>query len=582
MGHGKGKAMAEFDYVVRGGTVVDGSGGAPVEADVAIAGGRIAQVGRVTGSGKEEIDAKGKLVTPGFVDIHTHYDGQAIWSSRMAPSSAHGVTSVVMGNCGVGFAPCRKADHELLIGVMEGVEDIPGVVMAEGLPWDWETFPDYLNALDARERDIDVAAYLPHSPLRVYAMGQRGADREPATEADLVRLQALAREAMEAGALGFATSRLFIHRTRDGTSIPSYDASEAELRAITRGMREAGRGIIQMVMNAMQRSWTEEIGLLARLARDSGRPATFTLGASNQPSNEWRVALEQVDEANRTGAAITAQVFPRPVGMILGHNLSVNPFCLCPSYQALAKLPAEERLRELRRPEIRQTLLTEQPGQSASMLAIIGRNWDFMFELGDPPNYEPDPETSVAALARKQGVTPEEVAYELLLRKNGEQMLIVALGNYQGGSLDIVREMLLAKDTVIGLGDGGAHYGMICDASFPTHLLAYWTRDRKGGRLPVEWAVRALSRDPARTVGFADRGLLAAGYKADLNVIDYDRLALHAPEIRFDLPAGGRRLDQTAEGFDLTMVAGRVTYRDAKPTGVLPGRLVRGAQPAPR
>ena len=573
--------MAEFDYVVRGGTVVDGSGGAPREADVAVSGGRIAEVGKVAGVGREEIDAKGKLVTPGFVDVHTHYDGQAIWSERLVPSSAHGVTTVVMGNCGVGFAPCRKSDHEMLIAVMEGVEDIPGVVMAEGLPWDWETFPEYLDALEARPRDIDVGAYLPHSPLRVYAMGRRGADREPATEDDLARMKTIAREAMEAGAMGFATSRLFIHRTRDGASIPSYDASENELRAVASGMREAGRGTIQMVMNATQRSWAEEIGLLVRLAKESGRPATFTLGTSNQPSDEWRVALAAVAKSNAEGTAITAQVFSRPVGMILGHDLSVNPFSLCPSYQPLAKLPHEEKMRALADPDVRRRLLTEAPGQSASMLAIIGRNWDYMFEVTDPPNYEPDPETSIAALARKQGVTPEAVAYEMLLRKGGHQMMIVALGNYQSGSLDVVRQMLLDKDTVLGLGDGGAHYGMICDASFPTHMLAYWTRDRKSGRLPLEWAVKALARDPAIALGFKDRGLLAPGYKADLNVIDYDRLALHAPEIKFDLPAGGRRLNQTAEGFDLTMVAGQVSYRSGKPTGALPGKLVRGAQPAP-
>ncbi|HLG87088.1 MAG TPA: amidohydrolase family protein [Alphaproteobacteria bacterium] len=573
--------MAAFDCVIRGGTVVDGSGGKPFEADVAVSQGRIAQVGKVSGAGTEEIDAKGKLVTPGFVDIHTHYDGQAIWSSRLVPSSAHGVTTVVMGNCGVGFAPCRKDDHELLIAVMEGVEDIPGVVMAEGLSWEWETFPDYLNALDARKRDIDVAAYLPHSPLRVYAMGRRGADREPATEADLARMKALSREAMEAGALGFATSRLFIHRTRDGDSIPSYDASETELSAIAQGMREAGKGIIQMVMNARQRSWTEEIGVLTRLTAESGRPGTFTLGTSNEPSDDWKVALRAIDEANRTGPGITAQVFPRPIGMILGHNLSVNPFSLCPSYQPLKALSFADRAAALKNPELKRKLVSEEPGQSASMLAIIGRNWEYMFEVTDPPNYEPAPETSIAAQARARGVKPEEIAYELLMKNDGAQMLIVALGNLQGGSLEVCRQMLLDKDTVIGLGDGGAHYGMICDASFPTHLLTHWTRDRKGERLPLEWAIKALARDPAKAVGFEDRGLLARGYTANLNIIDYDRLALHTPEILFDLPAGGRRLNQRADGYALTMVGGRIIYRGGAPTGDLPGKLLRGAQPAP-
>jgi len=572
---------ADFDTIVRNGLIADGTGREPFEGDVAIAGGRIAAVGKVEGRAETEIDAAGRLVTPGFVDIHTHYDGQAIWSSRLAPSSAHGVTTVVTGNCGVGFAPCRADDHELLIGVMEGVEDIPGVVMADGLTWEWETFPEFLDALDARPRDIDMAAYLPHSPLRVYAMGQRGADREPATEDDCARMRQLAREAIEAGAMGFATSRVYIHRTAGGSYIPSFDAAESELTAIVQGLKQAQGGVIQMVMNAQQTSWAHEAGLLCRLAAESGRPATFTLGAPNLPSDDWRVALDIIGKANRAGASITAQVFPRPIGMILGHHLSVNPFCLCPSYEAIAALPPAERLRELKRPEVRARLLADKPGGSASVLAPIARNFEFMFPLNDPPNYEPAPETSIAAQARAKGVTPEEIAYDLLLEKNGEAMLLVALGNYRNGSLDTVYEMLRHEDTVLGLGDGGAHYGMICDASFPTFMLTHWTRDRKGARLSVGEAVRALTQGPARAVGFDDRGLLARSYKADLNVIDYDRLTLHAPQVSHDLPAGGRRLHQRADGFDLTMVSGRVTYRGGQPTGELPGRLVRGAQPAP-
>jgi len=568
---------AQYDCVIRGGTVADGTGSEPRVADIAIRGAKIVAVGAIEGSGTEEIDAAGKLVTPGFVDIHTHYDGQAIWSSRMAPSSAHGVTTVVMGNCGVGFAPCRAADHDLLIKVMEGVEDIPGAVMAEGLPWDWETFPEYLDALDARACDIDTAVYLPHSPLRVYAMGQRGANREAATPEDLGRMRDLAREAVEAGALGFATSRLHIHRTADGDAIPTYASSEAELSAIVDGMKLAGKGIIQAVLDFPDDSWSG-VTMLSRLAEQSGRPVTFTLGSGNSGVEGWRNALRLVEEANAAGQSITAQVFPRPIGLVLGHTLSFNPFSLCPTYKAMAGLSHEDKMRELGKPEIRARLLAEKPGESPSMLALLGRNYDWMFPLSDPPDYEPSAESSVAARARRLGVTPEEVIYDMLLADDGKAMVYVALGNFYNASLNSVREMMQHKDTVLGLGDGGAHYGMICDASYPTFMLAHWTRDRKDGRLPVAWAVKALANDPARAVGLNDRGILAAGYKADINIIDYDALRLHAPVVVHDLPAGGRRLDQTAAGYDVMMVSGKVVYRGGQPTGELPGRLVRGAQ----
>lgn len=569
--------VAEFDHVIRNGTVVDGSGGPAFEGDVAIRDGRIAAIGTVSGVGREETDATGRLVTPGFVDIHTHYDGQAIWSDRLSPSSSHGVTTVVMGNCGVGFAPCRREDHELLIKVMEGVEDIPGAVMAEGLDWSWETFPQYLDALDSRPRDIDAAVYLPHSPLRVYAMGARGAQRETATDDDLRRMRQLAREAVEAGALGFATSRLHIHRTADGSEIPTFGSSEAELAAITDGLRDAGRGVIQAVLDFPDESW-EQLKMLRRLGERSGRPVTFTLGSGNAGPEGWRTALEIVEEANDSGIPITAQVFPRPIGLVQGHNLSINPFSLCPTYQALASLSFDEKIRELRKPEVRAKLIAEKPGSGPSMLAALGRTYEWMFPLADPPDYEPSAADSIAARARQAGLSPEEFVYDLLLGNDGRAMVYVALGNFHSASLNSVREMMQHKDTVLGLGDGGAHYGMICDASYPTFVLTHWTRDRSTGRLPLPWAVKALAADPARTVGLHDRGLIAPGYKADINVIDYDRLALDVPTIRFDLPAGGRRLDQTARGFDLTMVSGAVVYRRGEATGALPGRLVRGAQ----
>lgn len=569
-----------YDLLVRGGTIVDGSGTSPFEGDVAIRGDRIVAIGRIDGTAAEEIDATGLIVTPGFVDIHTHYDGQAIWSERLSPSSSHGVTTVVVGNCGVGFAPCRAEDHEMLIRVMEGVEDIPGVVMAEGLPWDWETFPQYLDALEARKRDIDVGAYLPHSPLRVYVMGKRGADREVATEADLARMRVLSREAIEAGALGIASSRLFMHRTKAGEQIPSFEASDEELKAIAGGMKDAGSGIVQLVLDAPHATWKEEMEHLVAVVESCGRPATFTLGTANRGEPIWMDAMDRVSEANAKGASIKAQVLPRPIGLIAGFDLSTNPFCLCPSYQPLAGLPFAERIARLRDPAMRATLLAEQP-EEGNPLAMVARNWDWMFPLSDPPNYEPPLETSIAAQARARGCAPEEIAYDYLMGDGGRAMLYNTLGNFHEGRLDAVYDLMVHPDAVVGLGDGGAHYGAICDASYPTFLLTYWTQDRKGPRLSLAQAVRALAGAPADAVELRDRGRIGIGYKADINVIDLDGLQLHAPEIRHDLPGGGRRLDQRATGYRATIVSGQVIRRDDEPTGRLPGRVVRGRRDMP-
>jgi N-acyl-D-amino-acid deacylase len=571
----------DLDLLIRAGLIVDGSGQEPFIADVAIAGGRITHVGAVAATARSEIRADGKLVTPGFVDIHTHYDGQAIWSSYLSPSSNHGVTTVVVGNCGVGFAPCRAKDRDTLISVMEGVEDIPEIVMAKGLSWSWETFPEFLDALESRPHDIDIAAYLPHSPLRVHVMGERGALREAATPGDLASMRAVVRQAIEAGALGFATSRLFMHRTGGGSNIPSFDAGAAELTAILEEMRELGTGVFQLVMNTGDAVLPAELSLIRALARGSGRPVTFSLAQVNDAPDQWREILRHVSQTNASGGCISPQVFPRPVGVLLGHDISANPFSMCATYKALAHLPHAQKLEQLRRPEIRARLLTETPDEPGNPLLAIARDFTRIFPLTDPPNYEPAHDSNIAALASHRSLSPEEVAYDLMLRDDGHGLLYAALANYAQGSLDPVLEMLQHPHTIIGLGDGGAHYGLICDASYPTFVLTHWTRDRKGGRLSVPQAIRALCFEPANAVGLCDRGLIAPGYKADINIIDYEKLVLHAPYVVNDLPGGGHRLSQQAKGFAATIVSGVPIVRDDRRTDSLPGRLVRGPQPGP-
>lgn len=569
------------DLIIRNGTVVDGLGGDPFLGDVAVSGGVITAVGVVDGPGGREIDATGLLVTPGFVDLHTHYDGQAIWSDRMTPSSAHGVTTAVMGNCGVGFAPCRAEDHDVLVDVMAGVEDIPGVVMVDGLAWDWETFPEYLDALDARRRDIDVAAYLPHSPLRVYVMGQRGADREPATDEDLARMRALAREAVEVGALGFASSRFVLHKTESGSPIPTYDAAQTEIAAIASGISDAGGGLLQFVPDIPAGGYESVLRQVFEVGQDLGLPVTFSLLTGNMGDPVWPQAMNLVEKFNSAGADVTAQMFPRPIGMVIGLELSGNPFIMYPSYRAIAELPLAQRVAEMHKPEVRARILSDQPAAGGHPLMFMVQAWDWIFPLADQPDYEPDRSTSIAAQARARGVSPMEEAYDRLLDDDGHAMLLVALGNYENNSLDTVGRLMRRDDVVLGLGDGGAHYGMICDASFPTFLLAHWTRDRALGRLSVADAVRELTSVPARVAGLADRGQIAVGYKADLNVIDHAGLRLHKPVIAYDLPAGGRRLDQTADGYVATVVSGQVIAENGAPTAARPGKLVRGRQPAP-
>ncbi|MEZ0349334.1 amidohydrolase family protein [Mycobacterium sp. pR1184] len=570
-----------YDLLIRNGTIVDGLGGEPYVGDVGITGGVITAVGPVNGdSAAREIDATGLLITPGFVDLHTHYDGQSIWSERLTPSSAHGVTTVVMGNCGVGFAPCRQEDHDVLVDVMAGVEDIPGVVMTDGLPWTWETFPEYLDALEAGRRDIDVAAYLPHSPLRVYVMGQRGADREAATADDLAKMRALAKEAMEVGALGFASSRLTIHKTESGSPIPSYEAAREEIEEIAKGVVDGGGGLLQFVPDIPAGGYQPVLQTVFDVAEEVGLPVTFTLVVANAGDPTWPDAINMIEKANAAGGDITAQLLPRPIGLIIGLQLTANPFVLYPSYQEIAHLPLAERVAEMRKPEVRARILADKPGEGHPIL-YVAQMWDWIFPLGEHPNYEPDPADSIGARARARGVHPMEEAYDRLLDDDGRAMLLVATSNMERNSLNTVGELLHRDDVVLGLGDGGAHYGMICDASYSTFFLAHWARDRASGRFTVAEAVRELTSVPARVAGLADRGRIAVGYKADLNVIDHAALRLHKPVITYDLPAGGRRLDQTADGYVATIVSGEVIAENGKPTDARPGKLVRGRQTAP-
>jgi N-acyl-D-aspartate/D-glutamate deacylase len=563
--------MTEFDLVIRGGTVADGSGAANRTADVAVAGGVIREVGAVSGRGRREIDAAGAVVAPGFVDIHTHYDGQATWDDRMQPSAWHGVTTAVMGNCGVGFAPAREADRGRLIEVMEGVEDIPGTALHEGLTWDWESFPDYLDVLGQRRYDLDLAAQVPHTALRVFVMGDRAVADEHATAEEAGQMAALAAEAVRAGAVGFSTSRLSSHKTRAGEHVPSYGAAGAELVAIARAVGETGAGVLQLVSDSPQ---DVNFELMAEMVRASGRPLSFSSGPGRTP----QATLDRLTACNQAGLPILAQVPARPIGVLLGLQNTLHPFMLNPVWQQLADLPAAEQAARMADPRFRAAVLAAQSEDVPA--SLIGGQlihcYDVMFELTDPPNYEPPLDSSVAARAGRQGRTPADIVYDLLISDQGTGMAYVVLGGYPDGSLDATGLMLRHDYTVPGLSDGGAHVGTICDGSFPTTLLAHWTRDRRGGQLELPFVIQRQCRDTAHAAGLFDRGELAPGFKADINVIDMERLLPHRPEMRHDLPGGGRRLVQRATGYQHTFVSGVETYAGGEPTGDLPGRLVRG------
>jgi len=565
-----------YDIIIRGGTIVDGTGTAPYVADIALKDGVIAALGAVSGTAEEEIDAQGLTVTPGFVDVHTHYDGQITWENRLAPSSDHGVTTVVMGNCGVGFAPARQGDQQMMIKLMEGVEDIPEVVMAEGVPFNWQSFPDYLDALDQRHADLDFATQIPHSPLRVYVMGERGANLEPPTLEDLVEMRRCVTEAVKAGALGVSSSRNLFHRFRSGALAPSVTTEEDEVLALAEGLRDAGSGVFQCNPNLDNDAETE-IALFRTVAQQAGCPVTFSLIAMPTRPENWDKYIEGVKQANADGLTLRAQYMPRPMGVLYGLDLSFNPFSLNPSFRPIAHLPLAEKVERMKDPELRARLIAEEPDDPNPAFVGLLKAIGDLYVMKDPADYDFAPEDSLQAQAARAGRPPREAIYDALLEDGGKAILC----SYSSGVqdyLDSSRDLIGRDEFIIALGDGGAHYGMICDAAYTTYMLVGRMRRDK---LPLPVVIKGLTSQPARSVGLLDRGVLAEGYKADVNIIDLDRMVLHRPQVKTDLPAGGKRLSQCSQGYVATIVSGVVTYRGGVSTGALPGRLVRGTQSAP-
>ena len=571
----------DYDLIIRGGTIADGTNAPLFEDDVAVKDGKIVAVGKVSGKAKEEIDARGKLVTPGFVDVHTHYDGQATWEERLVPSSWHGVTTTVFGNCGVGFAPVRKSDHQGLIDLMEGVEDIPGTALHEGLKWDWESFPDYLDALDRRKHDMDICAQLPHAPLRIYVMGERAMRLEPATEKDRAEMRRLTAEAVRAGALGVSTSRSFNHITSKGDPTPTLKAEEAELTEMALGLKDAGRGVLQLIGNFGIDDRKRDLEMLRRIMRVSGRPLSITISQRHKDTEGWREMLDGLDASWAEGLPMRAQVAPRSIGSMQGLSLSRHPFWLHPSFQPLAKKSVAEKAAALRDPAMTAKLLSEKPSHKSAILMGRAENWDYTFPLGNPPDYEPPKEQSIGAVAKRQGRPPVEVAYDMMLEQDGHALLYSPNNNFAFYNLDATREMIRHPHTCLGLSDGGAHVGYIADSGFPSFLLSFWGRDRKGEQIDIPWLVHWMTGATAELVGLLDRGRIARGYRADLNVIDFDRLGLSYPYLAYDLPLGGMRFMQKGYGYIATILNGIVTYREGDPTGVLAGKLVRGQQATP-
>lgn len=566
--------MADYDLIIRNGDVYDGTGSKPAKLDIAVSNGRIAKVAAdIDGRGEREIDATGKIVTPGFVDVHTHYDGQATWDSHLNPSSNLGTTTVVMGNCGVGFAPCRPEDHDVLVELMEGVEEIPGTAMVEGLPWNWESFPEYLDALEAKPRDIDIAALLPHGPLRVYVMGERGVNREPATAEDIDKMKVLVSEGIAAGAVGLSTSRTLVHRSARGEFIPTYKAAVEELKQLGSALSGEKGSVFQMISD-----WEDaddEFSILRDTCGQTGAKGTFTLlDLGNQP-DLWHEQLQRIEDAQASGLDIRGQVLSRPVGMLMGFPASMHVFYRRPTFTSLAQLPKEDMLKQLHDPAIKAQILEEENDNPHVFIRIFKEGFKHMYPLQEPIEYLPAKETSVASLAAAEGRDPADWLYDYFLGNDGNNLVYIPAANFS----EHIPELLTHPHTVAALGDGGAHVGTICDTSANVYILTKWVKDRQA--IELSTAINMLCRQPAELYSLHDRGLIAEGYKADINVIDFNALQLRTPHIVHDLPAGGKRFLQNADGIEMTIKAGEVIYEHGEATGALPGRLIRGSQQAP-
>ena len=572
----------QYDIIIRNGTVHDGSGGEPYMADIAVRSGTIVAIGRIDGAAEEEIDASGLIVTPGFIDLHTHLDGHATWESNLNPATGHGVTTVVTGNCGVGFAPCRPQDREMLIQLMETVEDISFADLSAGLPWNWESFPDYLDALSERQFNMDVATLIPHSTLRAYVMGDRCLT-DAATADEREQMAMLVCDAIRAGAVGVGTSTLRDQKTSDGRNIPSVLADEDEFHALADGMARAGGGVFQVAVEFNQFPLAcEELEMFARVGKASGRPIMYSLKQTNRTPDGWRSLLEISDRANSEGVSMHPQVLGRPTGALMGLQTSLHPFSRCPSFKPYADHSLAEKVAAMRTPELRAKLL-EEAEEAQLRLPERVRGFSLVFPLSDPPNYEPTQADSLDALAAKHGMPAMEYAYDLLLEEEGRRMLLLAGGNFAEYSLEPALEMMRNPYSVPGLGDAGAHSGIICDSSISTYMLSYWTRDRTlGDRLPLSSVIKWMTQDCATLLGLTDRGRLAPGLRADINVIDYDRVNLHIPRATHDLPAGGLRLVQDAVGYVATLVNGQTVHRNDQITNVFSGRLLRNAPVQPQ
>lgn len=571
-----------YDMVIRNGTVIDGSGSAGQLSDVAISAGRIAAVGKDIGPGEKEIDAQGLLVTPGWVDIHTHYDGQVSWDPLLTPSSWNGVTTVVMGNCGVGFAPVAPGKEDYLMQLMEGVEDIPGSALAEGIEWTWETFPEYLDAIDQLPHAIDFGAQVPHGSVRTYVMGERGANNEKASAAEVAAMAAIVKEGLEAGALGFSTTRTILHRAGDGELAPGTTADREEVIGIGRAMGEVGYGVFEVASDLAPEE--EELSWMRQIGRETGRPVTFACLQNNEDPDQWKRLLAAVDEDRAAGGTLTPQVAQRPAGVLFSLESSGHPFILHDAYQKVALLPMPERVAALREPGLRSEILDNPPDLSAlpEVFTKSLTDWDNMFPLGDPIDYEPPREKSVLSQAKAKGCSPAEFAYDTMLQREGKGILYMPLLGYSNGDFEALREMMVHPHAVFGLSDGGAHCGLICDASMPSYLLTHWARDRsRGDRIPIEELVHNQTRRTASFYGMLDRGLIAPGMKADVNLIDFAGLTIHPPQMVYDLPSDARRLIQKVDGYKMTICNGEVILQDGVDTGARPGKLVRGPQPAP-